>query len=62
MVHLSLLDIHVYIHDCMILFLQNVHAPDPDPEMTVTYYQRTAEQNEQLGLNDMKTEDYTAED
>lgn len=43
-------------------FIQNVHAPDPDPEMTVTYYQRTAEQNEQLGLNDMKTEDYTAED
>ena len=54
-----------YIHDCTaiaLLFLQNVHAPDADPEMTVTYYQRTAEQNEQLGLNDMKTENYTAED
>lgn len=39
-----------------------MHAPDQDPEVTITHYQRTAEQNEQLGLNDMKTEDYTAED
>uniref|UniRef100_A0A667ZH25 Zinc finger ZPR1-type domain-containing protein n=1 Tax=Myripristis murdjan TaxID=586833 RepID=A0A667ZH25_9TELE len=39
-------------------YLQNVYAPDPDPEMTVEKYTRTFEQNEELGLNDMKTEGY----
>lgn len=38
--------------------LQNVYAPDPDPEMTIEQYERTYEQNEDLGLNDMKTENY----
>nr|ACI67394.1 Zinc finger protein ZPR1 [Salmo salar] len=37
---------------------QNVYAPDPDPEMTTEKYTRTFEQNEDLGLNDMKTEGY----
>uniref|UniRef100_A0A673WM39 Zinc finger protein 259 n=1 Tax=Salmo trutta TaxID=8032 RepID=A0A673WM39_SALTR len=41
-----------------ILYLQNVYAPDPDPEMTTEKYTRTFEQNEDLGLNDMKTEGY----
>lgn len=41
--------------------LQNVYAPDPDPNMTVKNYTRTFDQNEMLGLNDMKTENYTAE-
>lgn len=39
-------------------YLQNVYAPDPDPEMTIEQYERTYEQNEDLGLNDMKTENY----
>lgn len=39
-------------------YLQNVYAPEPDPEMTVEKYSRTLEQNEDLGLNDMKTEGY----
>uniref|UniRef100_A0A673K022 Zinc finger protein 259 n=1 Tax=Sinocyclocheilus rhinocerous TaxID=307959 RepID=A0A673K022_9TELE len=39
-------------------FLQNVYAPDPDPEMKIEKYTRTFEQNEDLGLNDMKTEGY----
>lgn len=39
-------------------YLQNVYAPDPDPEMTIEKYTRTFEQNEELGLNDMKTEGY----
>lgn len=39
-------------------YLQNVYAPDPDPEMTVEKYIRTFEQNEDLGLNDMQTEGY----
>lgn len=39
-------------------YLQNVYAPDPDPEITIEKYTRTFEQNEDLGLNDMKTEGY----
>ncbi len=42
-------------------YLQNVYAPDPDPEMTVEKYVRSFEQNEDLGLNDMKTEEYQEE-
>ena len=41
-----------------LLSFQNVYAPEPDPEMTVIHYQRTFEQNELLGLTEMKTEDY----
>uniref|UniRef100_UPI0037E8D6FF zinc finger protein ZPR1 n=1 Tax=Semicossyphus pulcher TaxID=241346 RepID=UPI0037E8D6FF len=43
-------------------YLQNVYAPDPDPEITVEKYTRTFEQNEDLGLNDMKTEGYQEEE
>ncbi|XP_029429190.1 zinc finger protein ZPR1 isoform X1 [Rhinatrema bivittatum] len=39
-------------------YLQNVYAPEADPEMKLENYQRTYEQNEELGLNDMKTEGY----
>lgn len=39
-------------------YLQNVYAPDDDPEMEIINYDRTFEQNEELGLNDMKTENY----
>ncbi|XP_072094380.1 zinc finger protein ZPR1 isoform X2 [Mobula birostris] len=39
-------------------YLQNLYAPDPDPQMTIEKYERTFEQNEELGLNDMKTENY----
>uniref|UniRef100_A0A672Z7G6 Zinc finger ZPR1-type domain-containing protein n=1 Tax=Sphaeramia orbicularis TaxID=375764 RepID=A0A672Z7G6_9TELE len=42
-------------------YLQNVYAPEPDPEMTTEKYTRSFEQNEDLGLNDMKTEDYQEE-
>ena len=38
--------------------LQNVYAPEDDPEMKVEHYKRTFDQNEELGLNDMKTEGY----
>ncbi|EMR11171.1 hypothetical protein PNEG_00765 [Pneumocystis murina B123] len=34
-------------------YLQNLYAPDPDPNMTIEEYERTYEQNEDLGLNDM---------
>lgn len=34
-------------------YIQNVYAPDPDPNMEVVDYERTDEQNEDLGLKDM---------
>lgn len=34
-------------------YIQNVYAPDPDPNMTTEDFERTHEQNEDLGLNDM---------
>uniref|UniRef100_A0A3Q3ITX4 Zinc finger ZPR1-type domain-containing protein n=1 Tax=Monopterus albus TaxID=43700 RepID=A0A3Q3ITX4_MONAL len=37
---------------------ENVYAPEADPEMTVEKYTRSFEQNEELGLNDMRTEGY----
>ena len=39
-------------------YLQNVYAPEEDPELTITQYERSYEQNDELGLNDMKTEGY----
>ncbi|NXP35237.1 ZPR1 protein, partial [Leiothrix lutea] len=39
-------------------YLQNVYAPEEDPELSVQRYQRSFEQNEELGLNDMRTEGY----
>uniref|UniRef100_A0A4X2M2M1 Zinc finger protein ZPR1 n=1 Tax=Vombatus ursinus TaxID=29139 RepID=A0A4X2M2M1_VOMUR len=39
-------------------YLQNAYAPEDDPEMKVERYKRTFDQNEELGLNDMKTEGY----
>lgn len=37
-------------------YIQNVYAPDPDPNMTIEDYERTKEQNEDLGLSDIKVE------
>jgi zinc finger protein len=34
-------------------YLQNLYAPDPDPNMEIITYDRTEEQNEELGLSDM---------
>jgi len=39
-----------------------VYAPEDDPEMKVERYERSFEQNEYLGLNDMKTVNYTNDD
>ncbi|KAF9368128.1 nucleolar zinc-finger protein, partial [Podila verticillata] len=39
-------------------YLQNLYAPEPDPAMTIEEYERTFEQNESLGLNDMRLEGY----
>lgn len=37
-------------------YIQNVYAPDNDPNMVIEEYDRTFQENEELGLNDMKTE------
>jgi zinc finger protein len=39
-------------------YVQNLYAPDPDPNMEIETYERTWQQNEDLGLNDMKVEGY----
>lgn len=42
-------------------YLQNPNAPDPDPDMTIEEYTRTAEQDDDLGISDMKVEGYNPE-
>ncbi|TFK63663.1 zf-ZPR1-domain-containing protein [Pluteus cervinus] len=39
-------------------YIQNLYAPDPDPNMTIEMFDRTWDQNEELGLNDIKVEGY----
>lgn len=39
-------------------YIQNLWAPDQDPMMVEEEFERTDEQNEDLGISDMKTEDY----
>ena len=43
-------------------YIQNIYAPDSDPEMSITEYERDYEQNEMFGLNDIDTEERNAED
>eukprot|EP01136_Pigoraptor_vietnamica_P022832 Opistho-1_new@6230 len=40
--------------------IQNLYAPDPDPSLEIEEYERTEEQNEELGLTHMVTEGYSA--
>lgn len=39
-------------------YIQNLYAPDDDPNMVTEIYERSHEQNDELGLNDMRTENY----
>ena len=39
-------------------FVQNPFHPKPDPLVQCEVYERTFEQNEELGINDMNTENY----
>ena len=39
-------------------YVQSYTAPDPDEQMTVEEYERTEEEEEHLGLRDIKTEGY----
>ncbi|KAI9780580.1 MAG: nucleolar zinc-finger protein [Peltula sp. TS41687] len=42
-------------------YVQSLCAPDDDPQLVVEDYERTEEENEELGLNDINLEDYTEE-
>ena len=39
-------------------YIQNPYAPDPDEQITSEWYERTYEQNEDFGLNDILVENY----
>ncbi|EPQ27952.1 uncharacterized protein PFL1_04279 [Pseudozyma flocculosa PF-1] len=39
-------------------YIQNPYAPDVDEQLTVEVYERSFDQNEDLGLNDIKVEGY----
>ncbi|PWN27438.1 zf-ZPR1-domain-containing protein [Jaminaea rosea] len=43
-------------------YLQNPYAPDVDPQMSVEEYERTWDQNEDLGLNDINVDNYMNEE
>jgi zinc finger protein len=42
-------------------YVQNLCLPDNDPQIEMEEYERTAEEEEELGLSDMKTEGYVDE-
>ncbi|PWN18985.1 putative ZPR1-protein binds to translation elongation factor eEF-1 [Microstroma glucosiphilum] len=42
-------------------YLQNPYAPDVDEQLTIEDYDRTWEQNEDLGLNDINVEEYKSD-
>lgn len=39
-------------------YFQSLTAPEPDPDLQITHYERSFDQNEELGLNDMLVENY----
>ncbi|VDM73809.1 unnamed protein product [Strongylus vulgaris] len=39
-------------------YIQSLSAPLEDPRLVKEFYERTFDQNEELGLNDMKVENY----
>lgn len=42
-------------------YVQNLHSPNPDPQLHIEEYTRTDEEEDELGLKDMKTEGYEAD-
>jgi zinc finger protein len=38
-------------------YIQNLYAPDPDPNMTIEEYERSYEQEEELGIADMRVQE-----
>ncbi|KAI5300104.1 Minor allergen Alt a 7 [Ascosphaera pollenicola] len=43
-------------------YVQNIFEPAPDPRLQIEEYQRTDEEEEELGLKDIKTEGYEGEE
>jgi len=43
-------------------YIQNLYAPDPDPQMTVELYERTKDQNDELGILPTASEEKKAID
>lgn len=43
-------------------YVQSLTAPAPDPQLIIEDYTRTPQQDDELGLNDMKTEGYYEEE
>jgi len=43
-------------------YIQNLYAPDDDPNMDMLVYDRSHDQNEELGLNDIQVEGYHGEE
>jgi zinc finger protein len=41
------------------VFVHNPHYPNDDPNLTIEEYDRTFEQDEEFGLNDIRTENYS---
>ncbi|KRX78801.1 Zinc finger protein ZPR1, partial [Trichinella sp. T6] len=41
-------------------YIESLTAPNPDSKLKVEFYERSWEQNEELGLNDMNTENYSS--
>jgi zinc finger protein len=42
-------------------YVQDLFSPEPDPQLTIEEYDRTDEEEDDLGLKDMKTEGYEEE-
>lgn len=42
-------------------YVQSLTAPEPDPQIEIEEYDRTEQEEEDLGLNDIKTENYGTE-
>jgi len=43
-------------------YILSLTAPEPDPQLEEIEYERSWDQNEELGLNDMKTENYETDE
>lgn len=55
------LDIHFILDDSAgNSYIQDLCFPEEDPNLKITHYERNFQQNDELGINDMKTENYEA--
>jgi len=43
-------------------YVQNIYAPDPDPNLRIEKYTRSWEQDEELGLHQMNVDNYTTQE